>query len=457
MIEKIKEKWDEILLHIKEEHELTDVSFKTWLLPTQPYSMKDGTLQILVPDVQFLGYIKKKYGLLIQITIEELTGIECEVDFVTIEQVDEPQKETDKSHLINRPSEVSRQLIQDANLNPRYTFDTFVVGANNNLAHAASLAVAESPGEIYNPLFIYGGVGLGKTHLMHSIGHFILKNNPKAKVLYVTSEKFTNELIDAIRNKNNISTTEFREKYRNNDVLLIDDIQFIIGKESTQEEFFHTFNALYEAKKQIIISSDKPPKEIETLEERLRSRFEWGLTVDIQSPDYETRMAILKNKAISLGLDLGDDVCNYIANNITNNVRQIEGTVKKILAYRDLNDMPLDLPNVSRAINDMFKVEGNAVPTPALIISQVSRFYSIDESILRGTLKNKGTAEARQVAMYLIRQLTNLSLPEIGREFGRDHSTVIHSIRKVEMSLKDPSSPLQSAVRDITSNINSSL
>ena len=454
MIEKIKEKWDEILLHIKEEHELTYVSFKTWLLPTQPYSMKDGTLQILVPNVQFLGYIKKKYGLLIQITIEELTGIECEVDFVTIEQVDEPQKETDKSHLINRPSEVSRQLIQDANLNPRYTF---VVGANNNLAHAASLAVAESPGEIYNPLFIYGGVGLGKTHLMHSIGHFILKNNPKAKVLYVTSEKFTNELIDAIRNKNNISTTEFREKYRNNDVLLIDDIQFIIGKESTQEEFFHTFNALYEAKKQIIISSDKPPKEIETLEERLRSRFEWGLTVDIQSPDYETRMAILKNKAISLGLDLGDDVCNYIANNITNNVRQIEGTVKKILAYRDLNDMPLDLPNVSRAINDMFKVEGNAVPTPALIISQVSRFYSIDESILRGTLKNKGTAEARQVAMYLIRQLTNLSLPEIGREFGRDHSTVIHSIRKVEMSLKDPSSPLQSAVRDITSNINSSL
>ena len=201
MIEKIKEKWDEILLHIKEEHELTDVSFKTWLLPTQPYSMKDGTLQILVPDVQFLGYIKKKYGLLIQITIEELTGIECEVDFVTIEQVDEPQKETDKSHLISRPSEVSRQLIQDANLNPRYTFDTFVVGANNNLAHAASLAVAESPGEIYNPLFIYGGVGLGKTHLMHSIGHFILKNNPKAKVLYVTSEKFTNELIDAIRNK----------------------------------------------------------------------------------------------------------------------------------------------------------------------------------------------------------------------------------------------------------------
>ena len=300
MIEKIKEKWDEILLHIKEEHELTDVSFKTWLLPTQPYSMKDGTLQILVPDVQFLGYIKKKYGLLIQITIEELTGIECEVDFVTIEQVDEPQKETDKSHLINRPSEVSRQLIQDANLNPRYTFDTFVVGANNNLARAASLAVAESPGEIYNPLFLYGGVGLGKTHLMHSIAHFILDKNPKKKVLYVTSETFTNELIEALKNGktagNESAMSKFRDKYRNNDVLLIDDIQFIIGKESTQEEFFHTFNHLHTSGKQIIISSDKPPKDIETLEARLRTRFEWGLIADISSPNYETRMAILQKK-----------------------------------------------------------------------------------------------------------------------------------------------------------------
>ena len=250
---------------------------------------------------------------------------------------------------------------------------------------------------------------------------------------------------------------EFRSKYREADLFLIDDIQFIAGKDSTQEEFFHTFNKLYEEHKQIVMTSDRKPSDMLTLEDRLKTRFEWGLLADIQPPDYETRMAILKNKAISLGLDLGDDVCNYIANNITNNVRQIEGTVKKILAYRDLNDMPLDLPNVSRAINDMFKVEGNAVPTPALIISQVSRFYSIDESVLRGTLKNKGTAEARQIAMYLIRQLTNLSLPEIGREFGRDHSTVIHSIRKVEMSLKDPASPLQSAVRDITSNINSSL
>ena len=324
MLEKIKEKWEEILLHIKEEHELSDVSFKTWLLPTEVYSMKGDTVQILVPDIHFLGYMQKKYGFLITVAIAEITGIECSVDFITKEQIKEAPAEVSDNQLLSRSSDVDQQVIQNANLNPRYTFDTFVVGANNNLAHAASLAVAESPGEIYNPLFIYGGVGLGKTHLMHSIGHFILKNNPKAKILYVTSEKFTNELIDAIRNKNNISTTEFREKYRNNDVLLIDDIQFIIGKESTQEEFFHTFNALYEAKKQIIISSDKPPKEIETLEERLRSRFEWGLTVDIQSPDYETRMAILRKKEELEGYNIDNEVIKYIATHVKSNIRELE-------------------------------------------------------------------------------------------------------------------------------------
>lgn len=285
MLEELKNKWEEILLHLKEEHELLDVSYKTWLAPLQVYSVEGSVVSILAPDANFITYIRKKYGLLLQVSIEELTGFECEVDFITEDSIkDTAEKNKKEKQLIQTASaDVSQTALQTANLNPRYTFDTFVVGANNNLAHAAALAVSESPGEVYNPLFIYGGVGLGKTHLMHSIAHFILKNNKEAKILYVTSEKFTNELIDAIRNKNNITTTEFREKYRNNDVLLIDDIQFIIGKESTQEEFFHTFNTLYESKKQIIISSDKPPKDIETLEERLRSRFEWGLTVDIQS------------------------------------------------------------------------------------------------------------------------------------------------------------------------------
>ena len=455
MLEEIKEKWDEILLNIKEEHDISEVSYRTWLLPLIPDSVDKDILTILVPDSAFISYVKKKYEFLLKITIEEITGFQCELDFKLKSDVKEPEKENRLINVTNNT--VSQLALQNANLNPRYTFDTFVVGKNNNLAHAASLAVAESPGEIYNPLFIYGGVGLGKTHLMHSVAHFILKNNPNAKILYVTSEKFTNELIDAIRNKNNVSTTEFREKYRNNDVLLIDDIQFIIGKESTQEEFFHTFNALYEAKKQIIISSDRPPREIETLEDRLRSRFEWGLTVDIQPPDYETRMAILKNKAKNLGLNLSDDVCNYIAINVTNNVRQIEGTVKKILAYRDLNNMPLDLPNISRAIDDMFKSEGNALPTPSLIISQVCKFYSIDEVLLRGTQKNKGTAEARQIAMYLIRKLTNLSLPDIGKEFARDHSTVLYAIRKVEVALKNGDTTMQNNIRDITANINSCL
>ena len=434
MIEKIKEKW--------EEHELTDVSFKTWLLPTQPYSMKDGTLQILVPDVQFLGYIKKKYGLLIQITIEELTGIECEVDFVTIEQVDEPQKETDKSHLINRPSEVSRQLIQDANLNPRYTFDTFVVGANNNLAHAASLAVAESPGEIYNPLFIYGGVGLGKTHLMHSIGHFILKNNPKAKVLYVTSEKFTNELIDAIRNKNNISTTEFREKYRNNDVLLIDDIQFIIGKESTQEEFFHTFNALYEAKKQIIISSDKPPKEIETLEERLRSRFEWGLTVDIQSPDYETRMAILRKKEEMEGYNIDNEVIKYIATNIKSNIRELEGALTKIVALSKLEkNREIDIELAEKALKDIIAPGDKQEVTPEFIIQIVADHFNLTPLDIMSAKRSKEIVYPRQIVMYLCRTMTETGLQNIGKALGgRDHTTILHGIKTISADLeKNPS------------------
>ena len=338
--------------------------------------------------------------------------------------------------------------------NPQFTFDNYVVGPSNRFAHSAAIAVSKTPGQVYNPLFIYGPAGVGKTHLLYAIANGIRKQNPDANIVYIKGDQFTNELIAAIQSGKNI---EFRSKYREADLFLIDDIQFIAGKESTQEEFFHTFNKLYEEHKQIVMTSDRKPSDMLTLEDRLKTRFEWGLLADVQPPDYETRMAILKNKAKSLGLQLDDDVCNYIAINVTNNVRQIEGTVKKILAYRDLNNMPLDLPNISRAIDDMFKSEGNALPTPSLIISQVCKFYSIDEAVIRGTLKNKGTAEARQVAIYLIRKLTNLSLPDIGKEFARDHSTILYAIRKVEVALKNGDSNMQNNIRDITANINSCL
>ena len=338
--------------------------------------------------------------------------------------------------------------------NPQFTFDNFVVGPSNRFAHSAAIAVSKTPGQVYNPLFIYGPPGVGKTHLLYAIANGIRRENPNANIVYIKGDQFTNELIDAIKNGKNI---EFRNKYREADLFLVDDIQFIAGKEATQEEFFHTFNKLYEEHKQIVLTSDRKPDDMLTLEERLRSRFLWGLIADINPPDYETRMAILKNKAMHLGLNLSDDVCNYIAINITNNVRQIEGTVKKIMAYRDLNNMPMDLPNISRAIDDMFKAEGNSLPTPSLIISQVCKFYNVDEVVLRSTKKNKGVAEPRQVAMYLIRKLTNLSLPDIGKEFARDHTTVLYAVDKITNTLKNGDTHMQNNIRDITANINSCL
>ena len=338
--------------------------------------------------------------------------------------------------------------------NPQFSFDSFVVGPSNRFAHGAAIAVTNTPGQVYNPLFIYGPPGVGKTHLLYAIANGIRKKNPTANIVYIKGDEFTNELIAAIQTGKNI---EFRSKYREADLFLIDDIQFIAGKPSTQEEFFHTFNKLYEEHKQIVMTSDRLPSDMATLEDRLRTRFEWGLVADIQPPDYETRMAIIKNKAESLALELSNEVCNYIANNVTNNVRQIEGTVKKLRAYVDLNGMELTLENVTRAIADMFKSGGNTLPTPSLIISQVCKFYSIDESVLRGSLKNKGTAEARQVAIYLIRKLTNLSTPDIGKELNRDHTTILYSIEKVDSALKNGNSELQDHIRDITASINASL
>ena len=438
MLKKLQEKWDDILNYLKKEHEISDVSFNTWLLPLKLYSYENDTLYLLVPEKEFLTYVKKKYSRLLQITIEEITGISCEVAFIAEDDMTRKEPEPEQSSLIGQTSqEVSLAAIQNANLNPRYTFDTFVVGANNNLAHAASLAVAESPGEIYNPLFIYGGVGLGKTHLMHSIAHFILKNNPKAKILYVTSEKFTNELIDAIRNKNNISTTEFREKYRNNDVLLIDDIQFIIGKESTQEEFFHTFNALYEAKKQIIISSDKPPKEIETLEERLRSRFEWGLTVDIQSPDYETRMAILRKKEELEGYNIDNEIIKYIATNIKSNIRELEGALTKVVAFSRLNKCDITLSLAEEALKDIISPGSQREITAELILQIVADHFGLTPLDITSQRRSKDIVYPRQITMYLCRSMMDIPLQSIGKVLGgRDHTTIIHGYEKIAADLK---------------------
>ena len=439
MLETLKEKWDEILLYLKNEYEISNVSFQTWLLPLEIYSMEQpgNVIQIVVPDANFLGYIKKKYSVMLKVSIEEVTGIRCDnVEFIVEDEI--IRDSISDNQLINHTQNaVSPVTLQNANLNPKYTFDSFVVGANNNLAHAASLAVAESPGEIYNPLFIYGGVGLGKTHLMHAIAHFILKNNPKSKILYVSSETFTNELIDAIRNKNNITTTEFREKYRNNDVLLIDDIQFIIGKESTQEEFFHTFNTLYESKKQIIISSDKPPKEIETLEERLRSRFEWGLTVDIQSPDYETRMAILRKKEEMEGYNIDNEVIKYIATNIKSNIRELEGALTKIVALSRLNKCDITLELAEEALKDIISPNAQREVTPELIIQVVSDHFGITPADVISQKRTKDIVYPRQIIMYLCRTMTETSLQIIGRSLGkRDHTTVLHGADKITSDMQ---------------------
>ena len=451
----VEQNWNRILEKMKLEYCSSNISYNTWIAPLTVYEVKDNTVYILVKLRASLEHIEEKYLLPFRVCIAEVTGIEYEVAFVTDSQavIQEKQENTAKKNRANA-------VFEKANLNPKYTFDTFVVGSNNNFAHAASLAVAESPGEVYNPLFIYGGVGLGKTHLMHSIAHFILSNDPTKQVLYVTSETFTNELIDALKagkTGSELAMTKFREKYRNNDVLLIDDIQFIIGKESTQEEFFHTFNQLHVSGKQIIISSDKPPKDIETLEARLRTRFEWGLIADISSPDYETRMAILRKKEELDGLEryhIPDDVMEYIANNIKSNIRELEGSLNKLVALSNLENRPIDIPLAAEALKDMISPDSNRPVTPELIIDIVSEHFNIPVAELKGKKRNAEIVLPRQIVMYLCRMLTDTPLKAIGAFLGgKDHASVNHGVKKIENELKTDEA-LNNTVNIIKKKIN---
>ena len=430
-MDKILEKWNEILKTVKEEHELTDVSFDAWIRPLEVFAVEDNKLYILVPSEQMgLSYISKKYYLPLKVAVAEIIGKEYEIEFLLPDQAKNLSfKNKKKSDLPNKINPIKND---NSNLNPNYTFETFVVGNNNRFAQSASLAVAESPGEAYNPLYIYGGPGLGKTHLMHSIGHFILEQNPNTKVIYVTSEEFTNEVIESIRNGNASSMTKFRDKYRTVDVLMIDDIQFIIGKDSTQEEFFHTFNALQTQGKQIILTSDKPPKEMETLEERIRSRFEWGLMADIGVPDYETRMAILRKKAESDKFEIDDDILNYIATNIKSNVRELEGALNKLLAFNNLENIPITMDIAERELANIITPDKPREITPQLIIEVVSEHFHISVDQMISKNRSRDIAKPRQIAMYLCKNMTSSPLDAIGQLLGgRDHSTIIHGIRSV--------------------------
>ncbi len=442
------ENWDKIQYLLENESDIAKVTYTGFIKDLKPIRVENDTVIILAEDQMCINIIEKKYLKFILVAISEVMQKSYDIQFV-IEDTVKNQELQQKLE----PKHIPSMTTSDSNLNTRYTFDTFVVGNNNKFANAAALAVAEAPAEAYNPLFIYGGVGLGKTHLMHSVAHFILDDSPNTKVLYVSSEKFTNELINSIRTDKNEA---FRQKYRDIDVLLIDDIQFIAGKERTQEEFFHTFNTLYEAKKQIIISSDRPPKEIETLEDRLRSRFEWGLIADIQAPDFETRIAILRNKADLENLDLDDEVLQYVATNIKSNIRELEGAVNKIVAYSRL--VKMDNEKITKqiaedALRDLIAPPEENIVTPELIMEVVASHYNITHSDIISKKRPREIAYPRQIVMYLCRKLTDTSLPHIGEILGnRDHSTVLHGYEKIKKDIEKDST-LKNSIDILTKKI----
>lgn len=452
--------WDEVLEIMAAE--VPERSFEAWLKNSRPVKFDGNTLHIEFPNEFTKDWVEARYINPLVKTLRQVTNRDWDIKFTipqgvrSVSTVPEPTLSETQEPILEivepetKIAEPRRDAPTSSILNPRYTFESFVVGNSNRFAHAASLAVAEGPAKAYNPLFIYGGVGLGKTHLMHAIGHYALEQNPNISVVYVTSETFTNDLISAIGKK---SMVDFRNKYRNVDILLIDDIQFVAGKESTQEEFFHTFNALYEANRQLIISSDRPPKDIPTLEERLRSRFEWGLTADIQQPDLETRIAILRKKANDDNLVISQEVLSYIATHVQSNIRELEGALVRVTAHCNLHNVPLNIDTVVDALKDILKAPAHKPVTIEGIMEVVADHYSIKVAEMKSKRRTRNITYPRQVAMYLSRELTESSLPEIGEAFGgRDHTTVIHAVEKIDGELKlDPS--LQSTINELVNLI----
>ncbi|WP_353893295.1 chromosomal replication initiator protein DnaA [Proteinivorax hydrogeniformans] len=421
--------WKKVLEQL--EKKLSKPSYETWLQGTSAITMYDSTLVVGVPNDFTKEWLENRYASLISDILVNLTGKNLDVNFVV------PQEDTLETKKTPKKVEKTKLVHEDitTQLNPKYTFNTFVIGNSNRFAHAASLAVAEAPAKAYNPLFIYGGVGLGKTHLMNAIGHYVTNHNDQDKVVYISSEKFTNEFINAIRDN---KTVEFRNKYRTVDVLLIDDIQFLAGKEQTQEEFFHTFNTLHENNKQIIISSDRPPKEIPTLEDRLRSRFEWGLITDIQKPDLETREAILRKKAELEKLDIPNSVFMFIANKIATNIRELEGALTRVIAFSSMTGQEVTVEVAEQALKDIIPDNDNEVIDIDKIQKSIAKHYQLKVEDLKAKKRTRSVSYPRQIAMYLSRELTDFSLPKIGEEFGgRDHTTVLHAHEKIKKDIKD--------------------
>ena len=437
MENELYQRWEEILEHMKVSFDITDVSYRTFIKILSIYSVEGNTLTILIDDINIgnsKSFIEKKYNRFLSVAIEEITGIHYDICYLSLTALDAQNN--------NQVNEKDLKKVRlNPSINPNYTFDTFIVGDNNDYAHAASLKVAEEPGDTYNPLFIYGGPGLGKTHLMHAIANYILENDKSKKVIYVTSETFTNEIVDAVRDSKNEHSTarqEFLNKYRNVDVLLIDDIQFIIGKESTQLEFFHTFNHLYESQKQIIISSDKHPSTMTMLEERLRSRFEMGLTVDVKPPTYETRMAILRKKLSEENIILDDNILDYIASNIVSNIRELQGAINKVISFSNLCDKEITMELAKEALADMINPNMKREITVEYIAETVADHFGITVKDLLSSKRNSNIVFPRHICMYLCRELTGNALAEIGSKLGnRHHSTILHSIELIEKKLKN--------------------